>query len=115
MEEDGTKSTEFFPIDQAEDLYLVEYPPSTSSRLSKELANNCNMQFILNQCRDFEIVLFISAPDLQLQRGAHMIESLTRFMRIQSSLVKDRATFKQYVTPVLVRHEVFESEAEIDA
>jgi len=37
------KNTEFFPVDQHRELYLVEYPHLTNQNLSKELANNCNM------------------------------------------------------------------------
>ena len=41
--EKETKNTEFLPLDENKNLYLVEYPHLKNSNLSKELANSCNM------------------------------------------------------------------------
>ena len=76
--------TEFFPIDENNDLYLVEYPYENARNMCQELPNICNMQYILNNCLKFQLVLLLNAPDFCIERGAPMIEYLTRFLRILS-------------------------------
>ena len=107
-------NTEFYPIDKDEDVYIVEYPHLNSRNLSKELANNCNMQYVLNTCQDYRVILLLNGPDLCIERGAPMIEFLTRFMRTTSKSLLFVNSFDEYVKPVVVRHEVFINRKEFE-
>ena len=79
-----TKNTEYHPINNAKDMFLVEYPNLSNEAFSQQLSNQCSMQHILNTCEDLRIVLMLNCTDFQLERGAPMIELITRFLRITS-------------------------------
>ena len=72
---------EFYPINNEKSQYILEYPQMNNKSIIKQLANNNNMQYIMNNSEDIQIVLLLNAPDFDVERGAPMIEYMTSFLR----------------------------------
>ena len=68
-------------------------------------ACTCNVQYVLNTCEDLKMISILNGPDLLLERGATMIEYLTKFMRVTPLKMMEASNFSSYIKPVIVRHE----------